>query len=869
MGEEQAGAGRRGGRPADERDGRPEGGPAEQPPDRLVQTWTDPSGIYGWLVTVQNGPIVSRFLATAFLLFIVAGASALLMRTQLIRPLNDFLPPDRFNQLFTMHGSTMMFLVTVPIMEAFAAFALPVMLGAREMPFPRMTAFGYWTFLFGALLLYSSFLFDAVPDTGWFAYVPLSGPIYSPGPALDFWLLGLSVAEVAAIATGIEMILGILKLRAPGMTLSRMPIYFWTILVMAYAMLFGFTPLIVGTALLELDRKAGTHFFNPAAGGDPVLWQHIFWIFGHPDVYIQLIPATGIVSAIVATFARRPLVGHSLITMAIIATGLLSFGLWVHHMFTVGLPVLGLTFFSAASLTIAIPSGIQVFSWIATLWQGRPIFSTSLLFSLGFIVIFVLGGITGVMVALVPFDLQVHDTYFLVAHFHYVLIGGVVFPIFAAFYYWLPKNNGRLLSERLGKRNFWLMFIGFNLAFFPMHLSGLWGMPRRVYTYQPGLGWEVPNLLSTLGAYILGAGVAVFLWNVIWNVALGKGQPAPDNPWGAGTLDFATPTPPPNEGYRTIPIVHSRYPLWEQEHLTGGPKRYQEIVQGLARTPSTWRAQVVTSVVDAEPQAIIRLAGPSIRPLIASIMMGLNFVAPIFDQYWLLALSVVGVIVASIIWLWPSKEERDLPEVDAEGKIHGLPAYTSGPTAIAWWSMLHTLLVMAIALATLVFSYFYLRLNGEPAPGAGAPPWPPPGLPPPDLRFGLAYFLPLAAGGGLLYWAERGIRQGRQGRLLAGTGLSAAAGLAFIALQAVEFYNAGFSPTTHAYGSLFFTLAGYQTVVVIGAVILGAVVFVQGWLGYFNRRRFLAVQNTAMYWYYTLFNWLVLFLTLYLSHHLL
>jgi cytochrome c oxidase subunit I+III len=825
--------------------------------DQLERTWTDPSGVYGWLVTVQNGPVVNRFITTAFVMFLLAGLQALIMRAQLARPLNDLLSAETYNQLFTMHGSTMMFLVTVPLMEAFAAFSLPPMLGAREMPFPRMTAFGYWTYLFGVLLFYSSFLFGSVPDTGWFAYVPLSGPVYSPGRGLDFWLLGLSVAEVAAIGTGIEIVIGVLKMRAPGMTLARMPIYLWSVLVMAYALLFGFTPLIVGTTLMELDRKAGTHFFRVAGGGDPLLWQHLFWFFGHPDVYIQFIPATGIVSLIVPTFARRRLAGHGLIAAAIMATGFISFGLWVHHMFTVGLPLLGMSFFAAASMVIAIPSGIQMFAWIVTIWQGRPRFTTAFLFALGFIVIFLLGGLTGVMVALVPFDWQVHDTYFLVAHFHYVLFGGVIFPIFAAFYYWLPKMVGRMLDERLGRWNFWLMFAGFNLAFFPMHVSGLLGMPRRVYTYEPGLGWETPNLIATAGALLLGAGVAVFAWNAFFNVMLGRGRKAPDNPWNAGTLDWSTPTPPPNEGYRTIPIVRSRYPLWEQRSLDRGTAQEERVVRGLAESPAGWRAQVVTGALDARPQAIVRLAGPSIWPLVAGLVLALNFVATLFDWYGLLLLTLLATGAVVVVWLWPSLEERESRLAGDADTVHGLPVYTSGTIAPGWWAMVHVVLFLAVALACFIFSYFYLQASGAP--------WAPEAAPLPDLVFPAINTAGLGAAAALAWWAERGVRRGA--RLAPAVGLAGTVllGIVFLGVQVVELAHTGVRIDSHAYGSAFYTLAAYQSVVVLGGLVVAGVVQAQAWLGYFTRRRFLAVQNTALYWGYALVNWLVLAGVLYVS----
>jgi cytochrome c oxidase subunit I+III len=832
--------------------------PSEKEPtqkDPLLRTWHDPDRLYGWLVTVQNGPVVNRYMFAAFALFVIGGIEALMMRTQLAVPENTFVDPRHYNRLFTMHGSIMMFLVTVPLIEGLASFALPVLLGARELPFPRMTAFGFWTFLFGAILLYSSRAFGQVPEVGWTAYVPLASLEHSPDLGVDFWLLGLSVAEVAALGAGIELAIAVLKMRAPGMTLSRTPVYAWSILVTAYAMLCGFTPLLVATTLLELERKLGTRFFDPAAGGDPLLWQHLFWIFGHPDVYIQFIPATGLVSLVVVAFARRPLVCETLIVASLIATAVISFGLWVHHLFSAGLTVLGMSFFAAASMSIAVPSGIQVAAWIATLWLGRPVYTTALLFALGFIVTFVAGGVTGVMVASIPFDWQVHDTHFVVGHFHYVLVGGVVFPIFAAFYYWMPKMVGRLLDERLGRWNFWLMFLGFQLAFFPMHITGLLGMPRRAYTYPAGLGWEIPNLVSTVGAFVLGLGVAVFIWNVTRSVLMARGAVPDDNPWEAGTMDWATPTPPPDEGYRVIPIVQSRYPLWEHKELYRGNPDYERVVHGLAESPTAWRAQLVTSVVTAEPQAIAHLSGPSIWPLVAGIMLTLNFVATLFDLYWLLAFSTVATIGATIGWLWPSKLERERRLAGDGSTLHGLPVYTSGTSALGWWTMIHIVLVMLVATVCLVFSYFYLYAN--------APAWPPEGYRQPGLLLPGLATLALGACGVMAYLALRGIRRGAQAQLkLWLTGALLCGGL-FLGLVIAGWQRDGISISAHAYGSIFLTLGWYQVTLVVGGLVLLGVVLTQAWLGYFDARRFLAIQNTAIYCAAMAANWLVVFAVLY------
>ena len=468
--------------------------------EELNRLWADPPGLRGQLTGVQNDKIGTRLLLTGFFFLLLGGSfDSFVMRMQLAVPNNSLVSPELYNELFTNHGTVVMFLVILPIFEGFAILLLPLLLGTREMPFPRLGAFSYWTFLLGGLLYYSSTLFQAVPNAGWFAYTPLSGLEFSPDLALDFWVLGLGVAEVAAIAAGIEIIIGVLKMRAPGMTLSRMPLFAWAVLVMAFMILFAFTTLIIASLLLELDRGFGTQFFNPERGGSSLLWQHLFWIFGHPEVYIQFVPATGVVSMIVATFARHRIVGYTWLVGALVAIGFLSFSLWAHHMFAVGLPTLVLSFFAAASMAIALPAGVQFVSWLATIWAGRPVWKTPFLFVVGFLVIFVIGGITGVMVAAPPFDQQAHDSYFVVGHLHYVLIGGVAFPIFAGVYYWFPKFTGRMLDERLGRWNFWLLFVGTNLAFFPMHIVGLLGMPRRVYTYEAGLGWEPYNLLSSIG----------------------------------------------------------------------------------------------------------------------------------------------------------------------------------------------------------------------------------------------------------------------------------------------------------------------------------------------------------------------------------
>jgi cytochrome c oxidase subunit 1 len=610
--------------------------------ERLARSWAVPGGIVGWLSVADHKTIGRRFIATTFVFFLLGGILAVLMRVQLARPENGFVDPDLYNQLFSLHGTTMMFLFAVPVMEAMALYIVPLMVGTREIAFPRLAAFNYWVFLFGGAMIYIAFVLNIGPETGWFSYVPLAGPEYSAGKRTDFWAQMITFTELSALGIAVQLIVTILKQRAPGMSLSRMPLLVWAILVTSFMTVFAMPAVMLASTFLIMDRLIGTHFYNPAEGGDALLWQHLFWFFGHPEVYIILVPALGFVSSIVAAFARRPIFGYPANVLALVATGFLSFGLWVHHMFTTGLPHLGASFFSAASMLIAIPSGIQIFCWIATLWDGRPQFKTPLLFVLGFVFLFVLGGLTGVMVASVPLDAQLHDTYFVVAHFHYVLIGGAVFPLFGAFYYWFPKISGRMLSERAGRWNFWLFFIGFNLAFFPMHQLGLIGMPRRVYTYPAGLGWHELNLLASLGAGLIVASVALFLANVIWSRRYGEIAGA--DPWHAGTLEWATSSPPPPWNFRQIPVVSGREPLWQEPV----PRR---VVTGLR---SDIRELLITGAVDAEPDHRGEVPSPSIWPFLAALATAGLFIGSIFTP-WAVPIGAVPLFITLVGWFWPKR----------------------------------------------------------------------------------------------------------------------------------------------------------------------------------------------------------------------
>jgi cytochrome c oxidase subunit I+III len=639
LGEEPA----RGGDAPHLKDGPPPGSPAAQ---ALDETWRDPPGFFGWFCPVNHKTIAKRFIVTTLVFFALGGMLAATMRMQLARPENDLVGPDLYNQLFTMHGTTMMFLFAVPVMQTMATYLLPLMLGTRNVAFPRLNAYAYWIFLFGGLTLYGAFLTNTGPDAGWFSYVPLAGPDYSPGKRVDFWAQMITFTELSALVEAIVIITTVFKFRAPGMTLNRVPLFAWAMLVTSFMVLFAMPSVMLASTALIMDRLIGTHFYNPAEGGDAILWQHLFWFFGHPEVYLIFIPGLGFLSSIIPTFSRRPIFGYTAMVLSLIATAFLAFGLWVHHMFATNVPELGKSFFTAASLLIAIPSAVQIFCWIATMWTGRLNFKTPLLYALAFFFILVLGGLSGLMLGSVPLDLQVHDTYFVVAHLHYVLLGGAVFPLFGAFYYWFPKIMGRMMSEKLGQWSFGLMFIGFNVAFFPMHLLGLHGMPRRVYTYQSGMGWDNLNLLSTIGAVTLALGVFVSLVNAVRSARVG--ELAPPNPWGAGTLEWATDSPPPVCNFHAIPVVYGRDPVWQPP-----PDGAATHVSGLSADS---REQLVTTVLDALPDHRVAYPNPTPWPFLSAVATTILFIGSIFTP-WAIVWGSVPVAIALIFWFWPRRGE--------------------------------------------------------------------------------------------------------------------------------------------------------------------------------------------------------------------
>jgi cytochrome c oxidase subunit I+III len=810
--------------------------------DALKRVWKQPSGVR--VLTVVNNTYVGLFYIGAALLFLVlAGILALLMRAQLALPGSDLIDHDLYNQLFTMHGSVMMFLFAVPVVEAIAILLLPAMLGARDLPFPRLSAYAFWAYAAGGLIFFCTLFFDLAPDGGWFMYPPLTSTQFSPGVGADFWLLGIGFIEISAIAGAIEIIVGILRTRAPGMTLARMPVYAWAMLVVACMIVFAFPPVIVATALLELERAFHWPFFTAGQGGDPVLWQHLFWLFGHPDVYIIFLPGAGIVSIVIATMARTPLAGYRWVVGSMIATGLMAFLLWVHHMFAIGMPHHLASLFSAASMLVAIPAGIQVVAWLVTMRRGSMQRAAPTWFILGFFGIFVLGGLTGVMVAVVPYDWQTHDTYFVVAHLHYVLLGGLVFPMFAAVYYWAPMVSGRMLSERLARLACALMFVGVNLTFFPMHIAGLLGMPRRVWTYLPGLGWELPNLLASIGAAVLASGFAVAFADILRRVRLASNVDV--DPWRAPTLEWL---PLDNFGSRSIPRIESREPLWDNPGLRKEVDAGQHYLPGLA---TGTRETIVTSPRSARPEYILRLPGPSWLPFIAGIGTAAFFFLLTLKFMVAAALAAAITLVAVIRWTWATDPAPgDAPHDIGDG-IH-IPDAMTGPRSHAWWAMVVLMIVDGAILASLLFGWFYLA--------GRAPEWPPDGVEAPSLGLTFIAALAWAGGSAAMEYASRALRRGTSRALAVMTALGVVLSIAACATMASALSGSGLEPTRHSFGAMSYALFAWQALHVAVITVMGLFVLARLARGLIDSRRRATFDHARLFAHYTAAQGLVMLL---------
>lgn len=808
---------------------------------RLRELWEEKPGLIGFVSTVNHKRIGRRYLVTAAFFFLLAGIQALVMRTQLIGPNGSVVSPETYDRLFSLHGTAMIFFFATPMNNGFGNFIVPLMLGTRDMAFPRLNALSYWIFLFSGLLMFASLPLGMAPDGGWFAYVPLTRQL--SGHGLDFYALGLLLLAVSSTVGALNLIVTTLKMRAPGMTLARMPVFVWSVLVQSFMLLFALPPLDLANAMLFTDRRFDTQFFAESKGGDTLLWQHLFWLFGHPDVYIIVLPALGIISSVVPTFTRRPIAAYPFIVLATVATGIISFGVWVHHMFAVGISEVAESFFAAATLTISLPAGIQMFAWIATMWRGRVVLTTAMLYAISFVVAFVIGGVTGVMFAVVPFDQQVTDSYFVVAHFHYVLFGGAVLPLLAGVFYWWPKITGRTINEKAGKWSFAVVFAGFNLTFFPMHISGLEGMPRRIYTYGPDTGWTIWNVLSTAGSYLLGAGFVITA--VVLVESLLRDRWAPDDPWGGNTLEWATASPPEDYNFPVIPTVHSLNPLWDGQTLPSMVEhRYDD-----QRTMLDHHKTLRTSELDARVESIIAMPSDTSVPLWLAACLTVSVIGLLSGLYVLAGVAFAGVALTAVVWLWQRPDT--VPPVD----ITPPAGRTTG-----WWAMVLFVATEGATFAAFVASYFYLRFS---ASGS----WPPHGDLPPKIVVPSIATAVIVLSCVPVWLAGRWAAGGRRGLAAAASIVTLLAGVAFAVLQVTDWFAEWPASTLSkdAYGSLLFGLTGLHVAhIVVG---LGMLVFLAVSL---LARRAAArpggpVSLVALYWYFMALVAVAIYVTVYLS----
>lgn len=790
----------------------------------LEAVWGTPPGL-GSLSSVNHTLVGKRFIVASLIFFLLGGVLAMMMRTQLAAPDNAFMDAGVYSQVFTMHGTVMMFLFAIPMLEGFSFYLLPKMLGARDMAYPRLGAYAWYCYLFGASMVVISMFLGLAPHSGWFMYTPLSSGRYSPDIANDIWLIGITFAEISAVCGAVELLTTIMRMRAPGMKLTEMPLFAWYMLVTAAMMLVGFPPLILGSILLELERAFGWPFYDPTMGGDPILWQHLFWLFGHPEVYIIFVPAAGMVSMMLATFASRPIVAYRWVVASLVAIGVLSMVLWAHHMFTVGLSMPAATFFSVASTLIAIPTSVQFFAWIATMWCGRVRWELPMLFLAGFFVTFIVGGLTGVMIALVPFNWQSHDTHFIVAHLHYVLVGGMVFPVLAAAYYWLPHFTGRMPSRHLGKLSFWMIFLGFHLTFLPMHLTGLAGMPRRVHTYDTAMGWDVLNLVSTVGGFVQAMGFLVFVIDILIHARVGR--LAPRNPWGAGSLEWAMPTPAPSYNFASVPEAPRDHPLWADP---GIPDDAASGRLWLAEPSGGRRLTLSSNMLSGRPESVIVLPGSSWWPLAAAATTGGFFLGVLLKQYGAALVALALTVVLFLCWAWSTGSRIDAGRLKAREGV-SLPLHFEHPEgAPGWHGTVYTLIADAAVLASLVFGAIYLWVL--------APGWPPP-------RYAVVPLWTVVAAGGCWGLAWAGTRLAQRALALAPeSGQGATAGLALHLLALASLLGvtawalADLPPgTTHAQSALTAALLWYAAVHLGVAVVASGFLITRWRSGFVSARR--------------------------------
>src|SRR5215218_5612607 len=744
------------------------------------------------------------------------------VRTQLAQPDSNVVSPSTFNELFTTHGVTMIFLFVIPMTTgAFGNYLVPLMIGSRDMAFPRLNALSYWLFLSSGLFIYTGLFMGAGPNSGWFDYVPLALKHYNPGPNVDFYALGLILNGVSSTIASINFITTIFKLRAPGMSLNRMPLFCFAMLAVSLALIFALPALTLDLVMLELERKLGFQFFNPAHGGDPLLWQHLFWFFGHPEVYIIVLPAFGIATSIIPTFAKQKMLAFPLVALAELLVAFIGFGVWAHHMFAVGLSTIATVYFAAASLIIVIPSAIQLFAWLTTLVTGRPQFATPLLWIVGFIVFFIVGGLSGVMFAAIPFDQQAHDTYFVVAHFHFVIFGAAVFPLIGGMYYWFPKLTGRMYHERVGKASFWLAFAGTALTFFPMHIVGLLGMPRRQYTYPPDLGWTGLNVLETVGSYVLAAGLLLVAANLAWSCV--RGPASGEDPFDGATLEWAASSPPAPYNFAVIPTVTSPYPMWDERD------REQDVRNAEAGRLVLDQGHVTpaTTVIDGEWDEALDMPSDSPWPLAAAAALALVFTF-LLTGHWTTALVFLGAAGAAAV-AWHGRE--------AAAELVTRRARPNG-----WWGMAVFLATEAALFGSLIGSYSYLRFTSAD--------WPQGAIEPPSVALPLALTAVLVLSVVPMRAAEVAARRQRTRAALRWLAVAFALQAGYLAVQIVSYVDelGTFTPATNAYGSIYFSLLGaHHAHVALGLGLMA-------WLlvrlaGGLTEYRGTAVRAIALYWY--------------------
>ena len=749
----------------------------------------------GWqrLAAVNHSVLGLRFMATAFVFFGIGGVLGMLTRVQLATPDAKFMDADTYNQVFTLHGSTMLFLFAIPMVEGIAVYLTPKILGTRDFAFPRLTAYGYWCYLFGGTIVTGSLVFGIAPNGGWFMYTPLSSNVYTPGVNADIWLLGVTFVEISALTLAVEIVVSVLKMRAPGMSLDQMPIFGWYMLVTALMMIVAFPPLILASTLLETERAFGLPFFDPTRGGDPLLWQHLFWLFGHPDVYIIFLPMAGALSTIIPALANRRLVGYRAVVVAIIALAFVSFGIWVHHMFTVGIPHLALAFFSAGSAIVAVPTAVQIFAWLATLAHGRPRWDVPMLYVFGFFFIFALGGLTGVMLAIVPFDWQAHGSYFVVAHMHYVVAGALAFPMLAAFYYWLPLLTGRSAVHQLAVPAFWLVFIGFNLTFFMMHLVGLLGMPRRIYTYPGDVGWNWLNLLSSVGGFIMTIGFGLVVIDVVAQFRYGRRVRR--DPWRTPTLEWAMPLPPASYAFASLPRLGTPDADMSASRLALSLARGEGYL-GFAR--NGWPETLGVHMISGMPEQVIILPRPTYLPLYTALATAAAVLLMLSGFY---VLSLTAALLTAGLFVLSGQSaglERDYGPLPVGHGLSLLP-HTEVADAPPWWSLIFALVADGTLFASLVFGTFYLWI--------AAPNWPAATKPEPSLSLAALVIAAMLVAAAATRGSIRALANGKS--IFGWTGFAMATLVVAIAADVELIADVVPHPREHALGATAAALLGY------------------------------------------------------------